>query len=179
MARKPPEPLPPGPSRPRIPKYPGIYVIWWDDGTWEWQKCVVCGQPLTSPASRARGYGPSCALVVTEVTTEAVLAEERRNAEAYLEEERNPHRVRRPRPKRAPIDTSGPLTVRLPPAPRSIDPGQRRGSTQRAKPKGIGNAQAKELARLQRAAGKSYSGSGMSEREAALEIARLKRDAGQ
>jgi hypothetical protein len=45
----------------------------------------------------------------------------------------------------------------------------------KSKPKGITNEQAKELARLQRAAGEPYSGSGMTERAARAEIERLKR----
>jgi hypothetical protein len=169
VARKPAQSLPDDPARKRGVHYNGLYVVWWDDGSWEWQKCVNCGAQLTSRASRERGYGPSCATVVTSAATEAILREERINAEAYLEEKRHPA----PRPHRSakgrPIDTSGLTRIQLPAVPRSS--GQR--PAQRAK--GITNEQAKELGRLQRAAGEPYTGNGMTAREARQDIQRLKR----
>jgi hypothetical protein len=57
----------------------------------------------------------------------------------------------------------------LPPATRT-DPHNAKG-----KAKGISNSQAKELARLQRVAGETYSGSGITEDQARAEIQRLRR----
>jgi Family of unknown function (DUF6011) len=149
------------PERRREIRYVGLYVVWWDDGNWEWIKCVNCGAELTSPTSRERGCGPTCAEVVTEAAKQARLREERINARAYLEEKKRPRRRRRAAPTRSGAGT-----------PTNVDghPGPSRG---KSKPKGITNEQAKELARLQRAAGEPYSGSGMTEREARAQIQRL------
>ena len=163
MSKKPPRSLPADSNRRRGIRYVGLYVVWWDDDNWEWIKCVNCGAELTTPQSRERGCGPTCAAVVTEAAKAARLREERINARAYLEEKKRPGRRR----------------VVAPGTSRNSTPGQpaERPSTWRtkSKPKGITNEQAKELARLQKAAGETYSGSGMTEREAHAEIQRLKR----
>ena len=155
--------MPADPERHRGVRYVGVYVVWWDDGNWEWLKCVHCGAELTTRESRERGCGPSCARVVTEAEKGAKLREERLNAETYLEEKKRPGRRRRTAPAKS----------------RASAPNEPRGQPSqwrtRSKPKGITNEQAKELARLQRAAGEPYSGSGMTEREARAEIQRLKR----
>jgi len=94
VAKKPAQPLPPDPNRRRGIRYPGLYVIWWDDGTWEWIKCVNCGSELTTQKSRQQGCGSTCALVVTEAMKDARLREERINARAYLEEKARSSRWR-------------------------------------------------------------------------------------
>lgn len=167
VARKSAKTLPDDPERRRGIRYSGHYVVWWDDGRWEWLRCVNCGTPLTSRASRERGYGAACADVVTQAAIDAILRDERANAEAYLEEKRCPARRPRRTPKRTVLDLEGFTTTHLLPGPRSVDqPSARR-------PRGMTNEQAKELARLQRAAGEPYSGNGMTEREARAEIQRL------
>jgi hypothetical protein len=168
VPKKPPQALPADPGRRRGVRYIGIYVVWWDDGTWEWSKCVNCGAQLTKRESRERGCGPSCAAVVTAAVKEAILREERINAEACLEAKRRPATRRRRASKRIPAAREF-NTTRLPAAPR---PGNERSTR---KPRGITNEQAKELARLQRTAGESYTGNGMTEREARAEIQRLTR----
>ena len=115
------------------------------------------------PSSRERGCGPTCAQVVTEAAKAATLREERVSARAYLEEKKRPER-RRSR------GTAGSGAY----APIKADSQPRNWRT-KSKPKGITNEQAKELGRLQRAAGERYSGSGMTEREARAGIQRLKR----
>lgn len=163
VSRRPPRALPTDPERPRRPRYIGLYVLWWDDGNWEWIKCVNCGAELTTRKSRERGYGPRCATVVTEAAKQAKLREERINAGTYLEEKTRPGSRRRAAPGSGRART-----------PNTAD-GQPGKWRTKPKPKGITNEQAKELARLQRAAGEPYSGSGMTEREARVEIQRLKR----
>jgi hypothetical protein len=163
VSRTPPRALPADPERPREPRYIGLYVVWWDDSNWEWIKCVNCGAELTTRESRERGCGPSCAKVVTEAAKEARLREERTNVETYREEKKRRGRPRGPAPGRGGAGT-----------PNKAD-GQPDKWPMKPKPKGITNAQAKELARLQRTAGEPYSGSGMTEREARAEIRRLKR----
>ena len=166
MSRKPPRALPADHERPpRGIRYIGLYVVWWDDGNWEWIKCVNCGAELTTRESRERGCGPTCANVVTEAAKQARLREERINAREYLEEKKRPKRAYRPalRKRRASASAQNRSNY------------QRGVSQPRSKPKGITNEQAKELARLQRAAGEAYTGSGMTEREARAEIERLRR----
>jgi hypothetical protein len=43
VSKNPPRALPGDPAHPRGIKYYGLYVVWWDDGNWEWIKCVNCG----------------------------------------------------------------------------------------------------------------------------------------
>src|SRR5690242_15686549 len=93
---------------------------------------------------------------------ESVLREERINARDHLEAKRRA--TSRPV---GPRRTSGTR-----PRKRLLDP-PNEFRTQ-SKPRGISNEQAKELARLQRAAGEAYSGSGMTEARARAEIQRLK-----
>jgi hypothetical protein len=88
-------------------KHYGTYILWWDDGNWEWIKCVNCGAELTTPESRERGWGPTCAQVVTEAAKEAVLRQERRNAAAYLDEKRHPQKRRRTAPARSTAPRAG------------------------------------------------------------------------
>jgi hypothetical protein len=171
VPKQPAKALPADPTRRRGVRYVGEYVVSWDDGSWEWLKCVNCGRPLTTTESRERGCGTGCEAVVTNAAKEAILSSERRNAELNLEQKRNPKRPRRPSVKRAPVDTSGPGTIRLAAASRSQTP--RPGRKQR----GITNQQAKQLAALQRAAGEAYGGSGITEREARSAILSLKRRA--
>jgi hypothetical protein len=168
MRRKPAGPLPADPKRARAVRYPGLYVTVWDDGSWEWVKCVNCGKPLTTLESRQRGSGPSCAAVVTPAAKEAILSAERVNAAAYLDEKRNPTPQYRRAAKQRPVDTSGPDTVRLPPGSRS------QMQPCRKKARGITNPQAKLLGRLQREVGETYTGNGMTEAEARREINRLR-----
>jgi Family of unknown function (DUF6011) len=171
VSKRPARVLPEDRSRRRGIKFYGEYVLWWDDGNWEWVKCVNCGRPLTALESRERGCGRSCAALVTDTAKKSILREEHAKAEAYREETRRPAVSRRRRPaKRAPIDTKGFTTTRLPDAPRST------GWRAATKPNGITNDQAKELARLQRAADETYTGSGMTEQQASAEIRRLKAD---
>lgn len=173
MAKKPAHSLRADPARPRKPRYIGEYVVWWDDGNWEWLKCIACGAPLSTQKSRELGAGPSCAPLVTDAARSRVLAEERARVPEYQYETSRRWRPRPERQKPRRVDTSGPATIRLPPE----TPRRSRGAT--SKPRGITNQQAKELARLQRAAGESYSGSGLTEDEARSEIARLKRALGE
>ena len=163
MTRKRPRALPADPKRRRGIRYLGVHVVWWDDGNWEWIKCVNCGAELTTSESRERGCGPTCAQVVTEATQAATLREERINARAYLEEKKRPGR-------RRPYSAMG--SGAYPPIKADSQP---RNSWTKSKPKGITNEQAKELARPQRAAGEPYSGRRMTEHEARAEIQRLKR----
>ena len=155
--------MPADPERRRRVRYVGVYVVWWDDGNWEWIKCVNCGADLTTRESRERGCGPTCAQVVTESAKEARLREERINATAYPEEQAHPGGRRRAALGKSPT---------RPPNQGGGQPALGRAS---GKPKGITNDQAKELARLQRAAGEPYSGSEMTESQARAEIQRLKR----
>ncbi len=167
MSKRPPRALPADPGHPRRIKYYGSYILWWDDGNWEWIKCVNCGAELTTLKSRERGCGPTCAQVVTEAAKGAILREERRNAKAYLEEKKHPRKRRRP--------TRASSTTRIQGDERS----QLRSAPRKSKPKGITNVQAKELAQLQKAAGERYSGSGMTESMAHPEIQRLERQLGR
>lgn len=167
--------MPADPERRREPRYIGLYVVWWGDGNWEWIKCVNCGAELTTRESRGRGCGPTCANVVTEAAKQAILSEERINAQAYLEEKKRPKRARRSAPRKSRASTSNTAAdeSRASTLNRADDrQGMRRS---KSKPNGITNEQAKELARLQRAAGETYTGRGMTEREARAEIERLRR----
>jgi hypothetical protein len=161
VSKKPANPLPPDRNRRRGVRYVGMYVVWWDDGNWEWIKCVNCGSDLTSQSSREHGCGPTCALVVTEAMKEARLRDERILAEAYLAEKARGGSTPRASSRRS----------RSVPRARGI--GQPKNRQPPSKLRGITNEQAKELARLQRAAGESYTGHGMSEAQAAAEIRRL------
>jgi hypothetical protein len=167
--------LPADPERRREPRYIGQYVVWWDDGNWEWIKCVNCGAELTTRESRERGCGPTCVNVVTEAAKQALLSEERINAQAYLEEKKRPKRARRsaPRKSRASIPDTAVDQSRASTPDRADY--QQSMTRAKSKPKGITNEQAKELARLQRAAGEAYTGRGMTEREARAEIEKLRR----
>jgi hypothetical protein len=167
VSKKPPRALAADPGHPRRMRYYGTYILWWDDGDWEWIKCVNCGAELTSLESRERGCGPTCAQVVTEAAKGAILCEERRNAEAYLEEKKNPRTRRRPTRARSTTRSQDDERSQVKSAPR------------KSKAKGITNDQAKELAQLQKAAGERYSGSGMTESMAHAEIQRLKRQLGR
>jgi hypothetical protein len=126
-----------------------------------WRAAHEAGEPR-------RGYGPSCAAIVTAATKEAILRGERINAEAYLDDKRHPA-TRRRRARERITDAREFTTTRLPAAPR---PGNERSTS---KPRGITNQQTKELARLQRAAGEPYTGNGMTLREARAEIQQLTR----
>ena len=167
--------MPADPDRRREPRYIGLYVVWWDDGNWEWIKCVNCGAELTTRESRERGCGPTCADVVTEAAKQAILNEERINAQAYLEEKKRPKRARRRAPTKSRASTPNTAAYQS----RASTPnraGYRQGmGGAKSKPKGITNEQANELARLQRAAGEAYTGRGMTEREARAEIDKLRR----
>jgi hypothetical protein len=148
-------------------RYYGTYILWWDDGNWEWIKCVDCGAELTTSESRERGCGPTCARVVSEAAKEAILRQERRNAAAYLHEKKHPQTRRRTAPARSTVRVLGDSERRPSSGPR------------KSKPKGITNEQAKELARLQKSAGERYTGSGMTEHRALAEIRRLRRELGR
>jgi hypothetical protein len=87
------------------------------------------GVPLTTRKSRERGCGPSCAAVVTAAAKEAILHEERINAEAYLQEkrppatreaylqEKRPPATRHRRAAKGMLDARGFTTTRLAAAP--------------------------------------------------------------
>ena len=172
MSKEPPRAVPADPNHRRRPEYIGLYVVWWDDGSWEWIKCVNCGAELTSRTSKERGCGATCASVVTDTMKESILREERISARGHLEAKRRAtSRAVGPRPV-APRPVGPRRTSGTRPRKRLLDP-PNEFQTQ-SKPRGISNEQAKELARLQRAAGEAYSGSGMTEARARAEIQRLK-----
>jgi hypothetical protein len=94
VSKKPPQALSGDPAHPRSIKYSGIYVVWWDDGNWEWIKCVNCGAELTTPKSRERGCGPTCAEVVTEAAKEAISRDGMTEEEARGEDPQTETRAR-------------------------------------------------------------------------------------
>ena len=95
------------------------------------------------------------------------MREERRNAKAYLDENKHPRKRRRPTRARDARRIHGDMGSQV------------RSAPSKSKPQGITNDQAKQLAQLQKAAGERYGGSGMTESMAHAEIQRLKRQLGR
>lgn len=59
----------------------GRYVVVYDDRSWEFFRCVLCGELLDSVRARARGLGPVCArkysAPVTRMYVDQAKAEDR------------------------------------------------------------------------------------------------------